>query len=444
MTKAMKILKRILFILFIIGCSHLYSQVNTKELLKKNRQYLVKILAGTQDTIFRIGFGYYERATGKILTPYNNIVGFDVIKYIAEGNDTLNITGIAGVEKTADLVLLETGNKRNGKSVLEFLPQTKVGDKVFILGVEPNNIDTIHHGTITNIITTMDGTVLYNTDAKMIPGVEGGLVFNDKMKLIGITKGMYENKTIACYVIPVVFAKNMLEAPNKKLINLGDTTQISYFDIFYWRGVYAREKNVRNKVEALVLFKAALNEKPDDTNTLFQIGLTFGMLGLLDSAIYYYSESIRIDEKFVYGYVNLSVAYIYNDEFDNAITTLRKVLDIDPKNKNAILYIAYCLVKTDKLSEGIYYYKKALDIDPNDSNVLALISEAYYLSKRYKDAITTANKALKINPNEVDALYVLGVTNIALEKKEEAQKYYNILEKLDSTKATELKSKLVD
>ena len=439
----MKTLKIILFIFVIVACSHVYSQVNTKELLKNNRQYLVKVLAG-QDTIFRTGFGYYERATGKILTPYNNIIGFDVVKYISEGNDTLNVTGIAGLEKTADLVLLETGNKKKGKPVLEFLPQTKVGDKVLILGVEPDNMDTIHHGTITNIITTMDGTVLYNTDARMIPGIEGGLVFNDKMKLIGITKGVYENKTIACYVIPIIFAKNMIEAPNKKLINFGDTTQISYFDIFYWRGLYAREKNVRNKLEALALFKAALNEKPDDTNTLFQIGLTFGMLGLLDSAIYYYSEAVRIDEKFIYGYVNLSVAYIYDDKFDNAITTLKKVLDIDPKNKSAMLYIAYCLVKTNKLSEGIYYYKKVLDIDPNDSNVFALMSEAYYLSKKYKDAITTANKALKINSNEVNALYVLGVTNIALEKKEEAQKYYNILEKLDSTKAAELKSKFVD
>jgi tetratricopeptide (TPR) repeat protein len=70
------------------------------------------------------------------------------------------------------------------------------------------------------------------------------------------------------------------------------------------------------------------------------------------------------------------------------------------------------------------------------------MAEAYYLNKKYKDAITTANKALKINRNEPVALYILGVTNIALEKKGEAEKYYKMLEPVDKNKAAELKSKL--
>jgi tetratricopeptide (TPR) repeat protein len=433
-------MKRILIILIIVACSQVYSQVNTKDLLKKNRQYLVKVLAGTENRIFRVGFGYYERGSGKILTPYNNTVGFDVVKYIDEENDTLNMVGIVGLEKTADLVLLEKGDKKKGKPVIDYSSQTKVRDRVFILGVDPENMDTVYQVSITNIVTTMEGIVLYVTDAKMIPGIEGGLVFNDKMNLIGITKGVYENKAIQCYVIPIVFAKKIIESPNNQPISFGDTTQISKFDILYWRGIYAKEKYASNNQEALAFFQAALNEKPNDINTLFQLGLTCGLLGLIDSSIYYYSEAITIDNKFVYGYINLSVAHMVNGDFDNAIIVLKKALDVEPKNKNALSYIAFCLFKNDKFSEAISYYKKAIDIDPQDSGLLAEMSEAYYLNKKYKDAITTANRALRINQNEANAIYVLGVTNIALEKKKEAEIYYNVLKKINPQKAVELRS----
>jgi tetratricopeptide (TPR) repeat protein len=437
-------MKKILFILMIAVCSQVYSQVNTKELLKKNREYLVQVLAGTQDTVFRIGFGYYEKTAGKILTPYNNTVGFSVIQYITEQNDTLNAAGIAGVEKVADLVLLETDNKKRGKAAIDYYAQTKIGDKVFVLGVDPENMDTIHQGTVTNIITTMDGTTLFVTDAYMIPAIEGGLVFNNKMKLIGITKGVFENTTIQCYVIPIVFAKKILETKNTKTIGFKDTAQISEFDILYWRGIYSRDKNVANNQAALSFFHAALEKKPQDINTLFQLGLTFGQLGLVDSAIYYYSEATTIDPGFLYGYINLSFAYIILDEFDNAVTVLKKALAIDPKNKNALFYISYCLVKNDQITEGLSYYQKAIALDPNNSSLLAEMAEAYYLNKKYKDAIATANRSIKINSNEATALYVLGVTNIALENKKEAEKYYNMLQKLHPIKAADLRSKLDD
>ena len=77
-------MKRILLSLFFITIVSVstFSQQIANELLKKNSAFAVKLLAGTNGVIYRKGFGYYEKEHGYVLTTYNSIAGFDMVKFI--------------------------------------------------------------------------------------------------------------------------------------------------------------------------------------------------------------------------------------------------------------------------------------------------------------------------------------------------------------------------
>lgn len=435
-----KIILSVYFIIFY--CTSLIAQVSVNELLDKNSQFVVKVFAGTDGVVYREGFGLYAKNTGGILTPYNNIAGFKDIKFAGLDGDTLYAKGVNGIDRTADLVLLSNGEKKKEAIQLDYSSKLKINENIYIIGVNPNKIDTVYSGVVTDIYVNSDGITMYNYSAKMIPGIEGGLVFNEKMKLVGLTKGLYRNNYFSGFVIPLQYAKPLIENSKKKMIQFTDSLLNSGYNVAYWRGIYSAEKGVNEYQEAIYHFKIALQEKPKDLNAYFQLGLTFGLKNLLDSAIYYYKEAVSIDPKFVYGQINLSVAYIMKDDYGNAVKTLKEAVKYNSTYARLHFYLAYSLMKSSQYAESIKYFKKSVELEPNDPSVLEQFSEAYYLNKKYRDALKTANHALKLNPKASNAIYVIGVTNLELGDKNEAMRAQQALDGLDKMKANALLEKI--
>ena len=437
-------MKRILLSLFFITIVSVstFSQQIANELLKKNSAFAVKLLAGTNGVIYRKGFGYYEKEHGYVLTTYNSIAGFDMVKFIDMNGDTLNGLGVAGLDQTADLVLIKVAEPKTEKANVDFNVKFKLNERIYVIGVDAVKMDTVYSGIITDAFVNNDGLTLFNSTVTTRPGIEGGLVFNEQMKLVGITKGLYRNNYYSTYVISLQYAKNMLEISKRKILPFTDSLLYSAFNVAYWRGIYAAEKGVGDYEEAIYHFKTALKEKPKDLNTYFQLGLTFGLKNQLDSSVFYYKEAIKIDSRFTFGYINLSVAYIMKNDYASAVMTLKDAVKLNSQYPKIHFYLGYALLKNNQPTEAIKSLKKSLELQPNDSEVLEELSEAYYLNKKYRDAVKAANQALKLNPNASNALYVLGVTNIELGNREEAEKIYQSLDRMDKMKANSLLEKL--
>ncbi len=432
----------LLFSFLVVFVMPLFSQISLEDLLEKNRKHAVILYAGQDSVIYRIGFGVYLKNGGSVLTVYNNIVGFNNIKCVDSDGDTLLVKGVIGVDKTADLVLLDIGKIKQERVEIDYNAKIGPSEKVYVIGVDPRNVDTVYSGVVTEAYMNNDGILSYNISSKMIPGYEGGLVFNEQMKLLGITKGIYRNNYFSGFLLPITLAKKMIENPNKKIIPFSDSLLSSGYNVAYWRGIYASEKGVNDYQEAIAHFKIALQEKPGDVAANFQIGITFGIKHMLDSAIFYYKEAVGYDKKFTLGYLNLAVAYIMKEDFKNAISTSRDAVKLNPQFYKSHFYLAYALLKNKQYAESIKSFKKAVEIEPNDPSVLEQFAEAYYLNKKYRDAIKTANQALKLNPNASNAIYVLGVTNLELGDRNEAQKAYYMLDAIDKMKANMLNEKL--
>jgi Flp pilus assembly protein TadD len=422
--------------------SNSFCILKSDDLIDKNLKYVVKVISEIDGTIYREGFGIYLNNYGAVLTLYNNIVGFKDVKFVNYKGDTLYAKSIIGLDKTADLVLINVGVFSQDKIDLDLSPKIKINDKISIIGVNTNKIDTIYSGIVTENYVNNDGISLYTYMGKIIPGIEGGLVFNEKNKLIGLTKGLYRNNYFSGYILPLNYAKDLLEKSNKVNISLTDSSVFSIYNIYYWRGIYAAEKGVNDYLEAINHFKVALKAKPNDINTYFQLGLVFGLSGMFDSSAHYYKESIKMDPKFFYAYLNLAVTYMMNQDFASATPVLKEAVKINSLNERANFYLAFALMKNGEYSESIKYYKKALELKPNNPEVMEYLAEAYYLTKKYRDAVKFANNALKINPQSANALYVIGLVHFELGEKTEAEKIQKELELIDKIKANLLLNKI--
>lgn len=422
--------------------SNSFCILKSDDLIDKNLKYVVKVISEIDGTVYREGFGVYLNNYGAVLTLYNNIVGFKDVKFVNYKGDTLYAKSIIGLDKTADLVLINVGVFSQEKIDLDLSPKIKINDKISIIGVNTKKIDTIYSGIVTENYVNNDGISLYTYMGKIIPGIEGGLVFNEKNKLIGLTKGLYRNNYFSGYILPLNYAKGLLEKSNKVNISLTDSSVFSIYNIYYWRGIYAAEKGVNDYLEAINHFKVALNAKPNDINTYFQLGLVFGLSGMYDSSAHYYKESIKLDPKFIYGYLNLAVSYMMNQDFSSATPVLKEAIKINSSNERVNFYLAFALMKNGAYSESIKYYKKALELKPNNPEVMEYLAEAYYLSKKYRDAVKYANNALKINPQAANALYVIGLVHFELGEITEAEKIQKELELIDRLKANLLLDKI--
>ncbi|MCG6880040.1 MAG: tetratricopeptide repeat protein [Deltaproteobacteria bacterium] len=87
-----------------------------------------------------------------------------------------------------------------------------------------------------------------------------------------------------------------------------------------------------------------------------------------DSAIFYYSEAIKINPEFVQAYNNRGIAYVWKKKYDLAIADFSKAIELDPEygkayNNRAIVYTYEG--ETDKARQDLYKAQRlGIAVDP--------------------------------------------------------------------------------
>ncbi len=100
--------------------------------------------------------------------------------------------------------------------------------------------------------------------------------------------------------------------------------------------------------------------------------------------------------------------------------------------------LAFDLIDLDKIDKAIEYAKAGLKLAPRDLRHIALdaLGWANYKKGRYKKALDLLNESITIEPNNYSAIYHLGMTYLALKKKNEARKMFlKLIELKDSDNA---------
>ena len=130
-------------------------------------------------------------------------------------------------------------------------------------------------------------------------------------------------------------------------------------------------------------------------------------LGRLSDAQQQIEFAIKLTPDFAGLYEDLGSVQALNNEYNLAIDSFRKAVQIDPRLKSAHKKLAQCLSAIGKNDEVDEAFENYLDRDKD----AALVAEGaeHWRAGRITDAESTLKSALKRNVNNVDAMHFLAL-----------------------------------
>lgn len=123
--------------------------------------------------------------------------------------------------------------------------------------------------------------------------------------------------------------------------------------------------------EAIPLIWTLRLESPDDSDHLYNVGVSYSELGDYTKAIAVLEQLVEVDGEHVHGRIALGVAQIRSNNLLFGEEHLRKALKLDPDNQWALRNLGACLMKQEPFEEAVPLLEHNLKIAPSD--LLAMI-----------------------------------------------------------------------
>lgn len=183
--------------------------------------------------------------------------------------------------------------------------------------------------------------------------------------------------------------------------------------------------------EAVSILRKLLNERPDDVNLLYNLGMCYTELGEPNDAIELLNRCIFQAPEFSNAHVALGVAFSRQGNTAMAKECFLKSLELDPNNPYALKNLGSLYGKEGDDSNALNCLKKSFELNPNDPFTAYGIGLAYMkagdlekasdyftetislnapddLISRAKEALTdVASKELKSKGLRMDAVYYI-------------------------------------
>ena len=204
-------------------------------------------------------------------------------------------------------------------------------------------------------------------------------------------------------------------------------------------------------------FLSALNARPDDWSSHYNLGNFYASQNEIEKATASYETAIRLEPRAILALTNIAIVYGRKGEYDKAETSLKKAIEIDPKSAPVHLNLGLLLAERSRKEEAEKELRTALNLDPklapaaynlgllimkgHPDEGLSYCRKAYELSSnnpKYsytlaffqvqkgdrKGAVKTLRDTVKRHPGHVDAALLLGEIYEKEGKKEGAREVY--------------------
>ncbi|CDH49989.1 import receptor [Lichtheimia corymbifera JMRC:FSU:9682] len=158
--------------------------------------------------------------------------------------------------------------------------------------------------------------------------------------------------------------------------------------------------------------------------------------GKFEDAAKDYSESIKLDDTFVYAYIQLGVAQYKSGSTDASTATFNRALSLFPHSSDLHNYYGELLADQQKLPEALEMFTKAIELD--SSSPLPYVNKAMLMYQSVgdvKQAIDLCKKALDVDPACDAAVASLAQMLLEQGEPEEALRYYETAIDLARTEA---------
>jgi len=167
-----------------------------------------------------------------------------------------------------------------------------------------------------------------------------------------------------------------------------------------------KEEDRYSLEKATVEFCAAMQARPDDWASHYNLGNFYANRNELDKAIESYETAMKLAPKRLLPLVNVALVYSLKGNTDKAEESLRKALALEPENAAANFNLGLLLAEQNRLREAEEALRRALKADPQ------IASAAYNLGvilaqDSLEESIRFCQKAYELCPDEPKFAYTL-------------------------------------
>ena len=140
-----------------------------------------------------------------------------------------------------------------------------------------------------------------------------------------------------------------------------------------------------------------------DVNTYFLMGRFFLKEDQFDMAINTFSKAIELDTENPLYYDYRGISRSEKKAYRDSILDFTKAIQIDNKYVGAYCNRGLAYYKLGQLDKAIKDYDKAIELDSETSFFYSNRGLAYYYCSEYFEAITDFNKAIELDPLDFEA-----------------------------------------
>ena len=182
-------------------------------------------------------------------------------------------------------------------------------------------------------------------------------------------------------------------------------TVLVHLQLSYWRS-------------SITLFQHALESTADNHMAHSNLGIAFLQEDNLDDAIEHLYKAIEIRPRFAVVHSNLGIALRRKGLLDEALKHSTQAVQIDPELAKAHNNLGIVLFQKGRANDALQHFQKALEIKPDYATSFYNMGVVLEGQKRMEKAVESFRQALKLDPHHSQAQQHL---NLLLAQAEQDQ-----------------------
>ena len=161
----------------------------------------------------------------------------------------------------------------------------------------------------------------------------------------------------------------MIEAPAESNKSIDTYYRPEFIRLMSYADLFERaleHANLGHFEDAKDIFEELLNETPEDSDLLYNLGMCHTELGEPNKAIELLMLSIKYNPTFSNAYVALGVAYSKLGDLEKAKHYLLRSIELSPDNSYALKNLGGLFAKEEDYIKAVYYLERSYEINTQD------------------------------------------------------------------------------
>lgn len=221
------------------------------------------------------------------------------------------------------------------------------------------------------------------------------------------------------YSVTYTNDKNIITAQRDLVLNIRNLPKQRLDDFLAFRRVVTSDQSQQISLETTSASASSLPQglKADD---LVAAGAAALQNQNFQAAVDSYKRALELEPKNKPAFRGLGAAYLSLQKTDDAISTFKKLLDINPYDEYAWTGIGYAYIGDHDYEKAVDAFRKQVEINPLDSTAQLSLASSLLQLRRFSEALPEMEKSAKLLPRNAELQASLGQVYLEVKQNDKA------------------------